>query len=427
MRRHCVSTAGLRGKPMARVLVVYYQDPQQGLLTANEAYIYSFARYTSHRCTFLNVGLKAAPACITTGDFDLVIYHYTCLVYRRFPAEWQRICDLLEFTKSRGRVRIMLPSDESWCCNQLVQFVRDFEISRIFSFASEQARAVIYQGLDGGDVQFHRVLSYYVDPRLVRLSEILARRNSTRPIDIGGRMPTGSNMGSHGEIRAKIWSAFAEQAPMRGYSVDISSNYLHGKKWPKFLLDCRYQLSIETGSSIFDPDGSVLEYFERTPGATVVQLEAERPGVDGSLDYRALAPRHIDALLTKTAQVLVEGDYSGLLVPEVHYISLKRDLSNISEVLDRMADEEARVAMVERAYRDIVASPEFSFGHFANYVVDTSLDGGSPLGKNMTVREVAGVLPYAVYRGAARLRYLRTRVVLAQRKAGELLSRALGR
>ena len=51
-----------------------------------------------------------------------------------------------------------------------------------------------------------------------------------------------------------------------------------------------------------------------------------RAGWD-SYAFFAISPRHLEAVVTKTAQVLVEGSYSGVLEPERHYIPVRRDFS----------------------------------------------------------------------------------------------------
>ena len=75
-----------------------------------------------------------------------------------------------------------------------------------------------------------------------------------------------------------------------------------------------------------------------------------------SYAFFAISPRHLEAVITKTAQVLVEGRYSGVLEPERHYIPVRRDFSNLDEALERLRDVEAVEAMTERAYRDVYLS-----------------------------------------------------------------------
>ena len=87
----------------------------------------------------------------------------------------------------------------------------------------------------------------------------------------------------------------------------------------------------------------------------------------------AISPRNLEACLTGTCQILLEGDYNGILQPDVHYIALKRDYSNLDAVLAAMKDESVRESIVERADRDIVASGRWTYRRFVQGVLDDSL------------------------------------------------------
>ena len=94
------------------------------------------------------------------------------------------------------------------------------------------------------------------------------------------------------------------------------------------------------------------------------------PGRDGELELYAISPRHLEACATRTAQILVEGDYAGILQPGVHYTALRRDLSNLDEVLDargvRRRLPPARLS--QQAYTDVVASGEYTYRRLVEQV-----------------------------------------------------------
>jgi hypothetical protein len=52
---------------------------------------------------------------------------------------------------------------------------------------------------------------------------------------------------------------------------------------------------------------------------------------------------------------------------------LKRDFSNLNEVLEIMKDDNKRNQIVEQAYQDIVLSNKYSYQHLVNFVIDKSL------------------------------------------------------
>jgi spore maturation protein CgeB len=55
---------------------------------------------------------------------------------------------------------------------------------------------------------------------------------------------------------------------------------------------------------------------------------------------------------TKTVQILLPGRYNDALEAGVHYIELKRDFSNLDQVIDTLFDETAYQQIAERAYAD---------------------------------------------------------------------------
>ena len=79
---------------------------------------------------------------------------------------------------------------------------------------------------------------------------------------------------------------------------------------------------------------------------------------------------HLEAVITKTCQVLVEGDYDGILQPNRHYIPLKRDFSNLVEVLDKLRDDELLEEIANQAYEEIYMSKRYSYEKFASDIHD---------------------------------------------------------
>jgi hypothetical protein len=75
--------------------------------------------------------------------------------------------------------------------------------------------------------------------------------------------------------------------------------------------------------------------------------------------------------------VLVEGEYNGILRPGEHYIELRRDFSNLDEVLDLIEDDTQRESLTEAAYRDVVASGAYTYQRFVRDVEAVALDGAS--------------------------------------------------
>jgi hypothetical protein len=214
------------------------------------------------------------------------------------------------------------------------------------------------------------VLTGYLDEHTVRRVDAILAESPPRTIDIGYRTgPPKPFLGRHAMLKTELADVVRERAQARGLRVDISTraeDTLLGDDWYRWLARCRYTLGVEGGASVLDRDGSVLACTERLqaerPGASFAELEAACfPGRDGELSLHAVSPRHLEACATRTAQILVEGDYNGVLEPGRHYLPLRRDFSNLDELLDAVAAGRQRDAVADSAHRDVVASGRWTY------------------------------------------------------------------
>jgi hypothetical protein len=361
--------APLSGGERGNVLVVYAvaQHPVRDTL---RDHLYSFARYSRHRCFYLNLALGDVPRSITRRRFDAVVFHTSFLSYRWSPEAWRDLTGRTEPLRDAGGIRVAIPQDEFLRSELLSEFIEDFGIGHVFSAAPESEWPKIYAGVDRERVRFTRVLTGYLEPRSVRRAERITASVSDRTIDIGYRAWHAAPwLGRHGQLKHQLAEAVRERAPRHGLSVDISTreeDTLFGDDWYRFLASCRYTIGVEGGASILDRDGTLKEATERYlvehPGGTFDEVEAACfPGRDGELSLFAISPRHLEACATRTGQVLVEGDYNGVLRPNDHYLPVDRDLGNLDLVLGELADEARRTRLVEAAHRDVIASDRFTY------------------------------------------------------------------
>ena len=105
--------------------------------------------------------------------------------------------------------------------------------------------------------------------------------------------------------------------------------------------------------------------IERIPDLTFQDLwDAVLHQWEGFIPQRCISPRHFEAAAFRVCQILYEGNYSGAMHPLVHYIPLKRDFSNFNDVIQMFRDERLRRELTENAYRDLIASGNYSYERF---------------------------------------------------------------
>jgi len=140
-------------------------------------------------------------------------------------------------------------------------------------------------------------------------------------------------------------------------------------------------LGVEGGASILDDDGSiqkcVFQYMAKHPNSAFSEVEKICfKGKDGTFQYFMITPRHFEACMAKTCQILLEGNYSGILKPGKHYLELKKDFSNLDDVLHKVSIDSQRQGIVDQAYKDIVMSGKYTYDKFVRLVLQKSFGNG---------------------------------------------------
>lgn len=263
----------------------------------------------------------------------------------------------------------MMPQDEFLNTDLLCYFIDDFNIDHVMSVSPETEWGKIYGEVKNKKTRYHKILTGYLSDDTVRvIKKKLCKTKKT--IDIGYRAKKVAYwLGRHGCLKYDIAEKFVDATKSSGLIVDISTDkgdVLIGNKWLEFLTKCKYTIGVEGGASILDRDGSIKaateKFINKKPNASFNDVEEECfPGRDGEFKLFALSPRHLESCMTKTCQILVEGEYDGVLKPLIHYIPLRKDLSNIDEILAKIKKDICRSDIVEKAYEDIVISGNYSY------------------------------------------------------------------
>jgi hypothetical protein len=367
---------------MYNILVVYwYNAPHMRMTTVD--HLHSFERYLDHRFYYVNLQDERLPWYVTEVDYDIIIFHDLFFCGRwGGPPLFEKLRKKIDFLKDYPAFKIAVPQDEFISADLLGDFINSFDVHVVFSVSPESEWPKIYREVDRTRVKFYCVLTGYLDEQTQRRIEAITAATRERTIGIGYRAGSrnwrqGAWLGRHGLLKFEVAHVFQREAPQFGIQTDISTraeDVFMGDDWLRFLARCKYMIGVEGGASILDWDGSTrirtLTYVEEHPEASMEEIERECfPGMDGKLALYALSPRHLEACATRTCQVLIEGDYNGVLQAGRHYIPVKRDFSNINEVLEIVRQDEARAAIVEAAYQDVVASGRYTYHDFAEFII----------------------------------------------------------
>jgi len=86
-----------------------------------------------------------------------------------------------------------------------------------------------------------------------------------------------------------------------------------------------------------------------------------------------LSPRHLEACATRTCQVLIRGEYSGVLEADRHYLALEPDYRNLDDVVSLLRSPDHCRQVADQAYEDVVASGKWSYREFVRGTLDSVL------------------------------------------------------
>jgi len=185
-------------------------------------------------------------------------------------------------------------------------------------------------------------------------------RPEPRPIHLGFR---GARYGLWlGDVeRTQVLDYFKDRATDLGLVADIEFTRYPREEWIVFLNRCQGTVGAESGTYYLEKDDHTMDavqlYLRRHPAATFAEVfERFYQNYPNPVSGKAVSSRHFEPMGTKTCQILLEGDYNGILTADQHFLSLKKDFSNIEEVVGRFKDAPYRQALVERTYEYALAN-----------------------------------------------------------------------
>jgi hypothetical protein len=306
------------------------------------------------------------PAEVARLDFRLVIVHYSVFG----GGMYQLSEDHLRFLRSSRGHKVLFAQDENRFCGHRFWFMDEVGFDSIFTLLEPPQFERVY-GANTGVSHIHTNLPGYVSQTMLDKAERFAVPDAERPVDVGYRgRPIPAHSGRGAQEKAGIGRRFEELAAGSGLKLDIlvgEEDRLYGDDWYRFMASCRAMLGVESGVSAFDLDDAVIDEYERVlaaRGEVSVDDLKTLPAHEDLVYYRTISPRHFEAAAFRVCQVLFEGRYSGLMEPDVHYIALRKDYSNIEDVLRRLRDPAVRREITDNAHRDLIASGRHTYRRF---------------------------------------------------------------
>jgi len=179
--------------------------------------------------------------------------------------------------------------------------------------------------------------------------------------------------GNLGVEKREIGRKFKNYCETHRIKSDIEwseESRIYGTNWYKFIKSSRCMLGTESGSNVFDWDGTLQSKIDK-----YIKLN---PKIDDNVIYQKLieplekhglmnqiSPRVFEMAAAKTLMVLMEGSYSGVIKPYKHYLPVKKDYSNIAEIADIVLNNDQQIdSIVDNAYDELIGSGKYNYKNF---------------------------------------------------------------
>ncbi len=345
----------------------------------------SFEAYSRHSYVYVNIFKANASDLIELDAFDCIVIHYSVysLSQTFLHPTW-----IAAIARSKA-FKIMFIQDEYRLVNAFSAKMRELRIDALFTCVPYDEIEKAYPESSLPNVHKISNLTGYV-PEGLELCEPLD--SARRPVDVGYRgRDLDYWLGELGQEKSLIARGFLRHALPAGLACDISckeEDRIYGHRWLEFLKSCRCVLGTESGASVFDFTGGieadVRAFLNGKPDAAFREAqELFFKDKEGLITLNQISPRVFESVACGCCLVMFEGEYSGVVKPDLHFIPLKKDFSNIEDVLAKVKDREYVSAMARRAYQDVIVPGKYSYKSFVvsfDNILDHLLAGKAPVG-----------------------------------------------
>lgn len=370
----------LEQSPTGNILILY--DDRSTHVRTIEEHLVAFRSYSRHRIFYLPAtgfvaGIDDADRPFDLSAFDAVVLHYSI----RLSIRDHLSTAIAKSVADYDGPKLLFIQDEYDATEVARQWIERLGIDAVFTTVPEEFLDYVYPRSRFPNVDFIQTLTGYVpeDRSLDTFAAPVEQRNILIGYR-GRRLP--HHYGDLGQEKYRIGVDVRRLAEKRGLPVDIEvddSRRIYGNDWYRFLSTCRATLGTESGSNVFDFDGSLAVASQREADLPYEEFRTRHLlEHEGKVRMNQISPKIFEAIRLRTALVLFEGSYSGVVQPDLHFIPLKKDYSNFDDVVSKLKDSAYLQALTDRAYRDVIESGRYSYRAFieeTDAYLDKRLEG----------------------------------------------------
>ncbi len=351
--------------------ILYLYNATQTYTNTVFEHLACFAAHSRHKSFYCHHD-PSTHFNVDLSHFDAVAIHYSI----RLPYDQVSESTAKALAAFKG-LKFLFIQDEYDHTHRAWHWIRTLGLQVVFSAVPPVAIHHVYPARELPDVRFINILTGYVPDDVCFNANV--KKPSQRALIVGYRgrsLPI--RYGQLGVEKIRIGEIVKHYCDANGIKNDIAwteKSRIYGQRWYEFMGTCRAMLGVESGSNVFDWDGTLVERIAQfrslSPHASndeIYEKFVQIHEMDGIMNQ--VSPRIFEAIAAKTVLVLFEGHYSGVVKAGEHFISVKKDGSNLAEVFHLLQNGVYVDTMAERAYQEVIASGKYSYRSFVRLVDD---------------------------------------------------------
>lgn len=353
------------------VLVLY--DSRSVFTGFVEQHLAAIRRHSRHDVHY------AAATFDRRADFPLELYDALIVHFSvRLPFDIMAP-EFVERVSAFSGAKVLMIQDEYDMPARACAWMRRLGVQVVFTTVPRQYRDAFYPPEAVPGIEFRQCFTGYIPDALPTDAVLPIKERSLWIAYRGRKLPIW--YGSLAQEKHQIGAGMRAICRERNIPHDIEfdeEKRIYGERWFGFLASARATLGTESGSNVVDVHGEIRAKAQAVwrERPELSEQEVYRSCIspfDGSVRMNQISPKIFEAIALRTGLVLFEGEYSGVIQPDEHFIPLRKDFSNVDDVLRRVADVAYVQDMVDRTYGVVVASGCYGYDRFITEV-DTVIE-----------------------------------------------------
>ena len=197
------------------------------------------------------------------------------------------------------------------------------------------------------------------------------KRFHERSIDIGYRTYHEPEYFGHQErfyLLVKSKEILKELNFKFDLSMDQRDRFIK-EHWANFINNCKSMIGTNTGFDYFEINDNIrnkVNKFSKTFKSINLEQRNEKiyntffKKMKKTNSMRLISGKNIEMAGCKTLQILVDGDYGNYFEPDIHYIKINKDLTNLEECFEKLSDHNLCDTITNKAYSVVIENLKYS-------------------------------------------------------------------